>query len=686
MPSFPAGPLDTPSLPMDGDNGFVGFRSSPGASTLPPGIAAFLGNMRCDGSKARPRKGSKALSTDLELDNPPVVLPFTLAPDVALASLTRAGAVATATSVAPHGYSTGDWVAIEHAVQTEYNGDYEITVTGASTFTYAIVGTPVSPATGTITANRGPRLFETYDDVMRDACEYSTLDGRDGIVIATTDRAFAYRDGDAIVEIAYPADEQVEADDEVHLEQALGKVYLVRGYQRSAAIAVTSITRAGAVATVTTTAAHGQSTGEWVFNRGAGQGEYNGIFQITVTGASTFTFAVTGTPASPATGTITSRPCKPPLQWDRNDASDFVTVPTGYNVVGGTFIHMPPVSWLIQAGRRLVLPYEVDEAILSGLGEPATYDKAYTQLKFIEGLPDKFVAALQYQLLKILLLCENSVHVLLINSADNTISLVEEITSEVGCAARRTVAVCGDVILWLSTKGVQQMPISNELTLKASQLPLSDRIQNLIDGINWAEIAGAVSKSWNNRYYFAVPTGSSTRNNTVFVYNFISREWESVDTYPGDMDIKRLIIINYQGRKRLHALTTFGYIFLLEELEADEWGLGDEIGSYPVAGRLVTRDYYGKDTGGKRYTEAEIAMNVQVDDAYDVRFITRNPDVEKDLFSSTATAATDKVHRPHLRGRGAAVALEIETTEGRPEITRIAISAVSADRTNRERS
>ncbi len=70
------------------------------------------------------------------------------------ATITRSGATATATSTA-HGYDDGDSVRIAGAVQTEYNGVQTITVTGADTFTYAVGGTPVSPATGTITAARG---------------------------------------------------------------------------------------------------------------------------------------------------------------------------------------------------------------------------------------------------------------------------------------------------------------------------------------------------------------------------------------------------------------------------------------------------------------------------------------------------------------------------------------------------
>lgn len=70
--------------------------------------------------------------------------------------------------------------------------------------------------------------------------------------------------------------------------------------------AITSITRSSTTATVTTTAAHGYATGNRITIAGADQAAYNGTFEITVTGGSTYTFTVSGSPTTPATGTITS--------------------------------------------------------------------------------------------------------------------------------------------------------------------------------------------------------------------------------------------------------------------------------------------------------------------------------------------------------------------------------------------
>lgn len=65
-------------------------------------------------------------------------------------TLTQSAGTATFTSVDPHLASTGDNVNIYGATPTDYNGDFNVTVTGANTFTYTINSSATSPATGTI--------------------------------------------------------------------------------------------------------------------------------------------------------------------------------------------------------------------------------------------------------------------------------------------------------------------------------------------------------------------------------------------------------------------------------------------------------------------------------------------------------------------------------------------------------
>lgn len=63
------------------------------------------------------------------------------------------------------------------------------------------------------------------------------------------------------------------------------------------------LTRSGATATFTTTESHKLVTGDLALISGASGSEYNGLFTVTVTGPTSFTYAVGGAPATPDAGT-----------------------------------------------------------------------------------------------------------------------------------------------------------------------------------------------------------------------------------------------------------------------------------------------------------------------------------------------------------------------------------------------
>jgi hypothetical protein len=65
----------------------------------------------------------------------------------AIDTLTCADGIATATISAGHAYRPEQVVEIAGAEQPEYNGQFRVIATTATTFTYAVTGTPVSPAT-----------------------------------------------------------------------------------------------------------------------------------------------------------------------------------------------------------------------------------------------------------------------------------------------------------------------------------------------------------------------------------------------------------------------------------------------------------------------------------------------------------------------------------------------------------
>ncbi len=69
-----------------------------------------------------------------------------------ITTLTRSGTTATAYCSDAHNLATHTNITIAGAVETDYNGTFEVTVISATVFSYTLTATPTTPATGTITA------------------------------------------------------------------------------------------------------------------------------------------------------------------------------------------------------------------------------------------------------------------------------------------------------------------------------------------------------------------------------------------------------------------------------------------------------------------------------------------------------------------------------------------------------
>lgn len=214
-------------------------------------------------------------------------------------SITWAADVATVTCVA-HGYAVGETVTITSATQADYNGAFPVVDAATEdTFTYALPESPITPATGTITATRATKSITTLTRV-------------DTTATATTSAAHGYTTGDTIT-IAGATQPAYNGAKVVTVTGVDTFTYTVSGSPTTPATgtktateavkSVTTITRTTTTATVTC-ATHGYTTGDTVTIAGAGQSSYNGARLITVTDTNTFTYTVTVGPVTPATGTI----------------------------------------------------------------------------------------------------------------------------------------------------------------------------------------------------------------------------------------------------------------------------------------------------------------------------------------------------------------------------------------------
>lgn len=667
-----------------GDAQFTRFATRGEGVDLPDSVLRYAENIRLGRKTVRPRKGTKALATDIELVNLPVLLDFTLGIDRPVTSITRVDTTATVTTAGDHNYSTGDVVAIEGAGESAYNGDQTITVTGADTFTYAVAGSPATPATGTITANAGPRIFDDYTEQVRGSAVVTDDDASDAFIIALTTTAYRCQAGAASVPIAYPAGETCPGP--VAFEQFEGKVYLVRGAPGEA-IAVSALAQTAGTATLQTAAAHGLETGDRAYVEGGNQNDYRGTVQITKTAADTFTYAVASGAVSPATGSFTIRPCLPPLVWDRSPATDFTVAATGPHASAGTFVTLPPTDWLYEFNRRLWLPWRRDQVLGTDYSDALTIDTDAAQARIRPGGNDWLVGVLGFATTRLFVAYRKSLHLLGLTITDLTISSGSQVQAKFGCAARQTIVDCAGQILFLTDGGVARLRVTGELNLLADQVPLSDDIQDLFERVNWAYAGAAVAQYFDNRYYLALPLDDATANNALFVYSFLNGAgWESVDTYPGDFDIQALHLADYEGRIRLHVVTRLGALFLMEELEVDEFGNSGGITSNVIRGIARTRYLQGGSLDVKRWLRALIDLNLAAGDACRVDVALRNPDQTATLVSAAGSAADlDVTVRPRIGRRGIACSLELTTTAGRPELKGYTLEAAITDRGSQSR-
>ena len=235
---------------VEGDAGFLGMASRLNPLQLQPGMVQYVENMRLDRGVAQTRKGAKRVADDISLAGDFLIVrdtgaTLTLAPDKTVSSISRTGTTALVTASA-HGYTAGDLINIRGASPEDYNGDFFITNVTTTTFNYSLTQDPGANATGTIFANKGPVIKQTYEGGVFASGLYSSprLDNaNEYIVLAGPNAAYFWRQG-ALITKSYPSTDTILSSDDVTILQAFDKVYILRDRKESK-LRVTSITQTG---------------------------------------------------------------------------------------------------------------------------------------------------------------------------------------------------------------------------------------------------------------------------------------------------------------------------------------------------------------------------------------------------------------------------------------------------------
>ena len=333
--------------------------------------------------------------------------------------------------------------------------------------------------------------------------------------------------------------------------------------------------------------------------------------------------------------------------------------------VGGGFSHMPAPPWAVYFQRRLWVPYWYeaggtksaptyddrgtrDEIMASDILDSDTYDKIFSQFRITAGVADYLVAMQPFYEDALIVLNRNSLH--LIRGTQGTLedTVVTEMTREVGCLARMSVASRGPTTFFLSDDGVYGIEFVDEYNLRGIEEPLSITIQPVIDRINRDLAKNSVAVFFNNRYWIAVPldssvgSGDATGNNSLLIYNTLNRAWESIDTYDiPSFNITNLVIGQNGARNTLYLINDVGGIHEVDSRETpvDVYSV-NILGDQKEAGvkyKLVTRGYMlgGSNFERKRFTRAQVQLQAGNQPSnVDFLFSSEDPDTDRFLVNT----------------------------------------------------
>ena len=440
---------------------------------------------------------------------------------------------------------------------------------------------------------------------------------------------------------------------------------------------ITAATIAGSTVTITF-AGHGFVTSDLVtidgivFTSGTNP---NGVFSITFINANQFSYTLTGGvgPYTTTNAFATKDDINKRLLYNLAGAaglyevvSAYVTTATGPSnqqieiggrfSVGGGFMHQPGAPWGVHFQRRLWVPYYyepggtfslptytnrkiTDEISVSDILDTTTFDRIANQFRVSGGTADYVVAMHGFYDDQLVVLNRNSLHLISGTLGSLSDTKVTELTSEVGCLARKSVVMRGNVMLFLSDDGVYGVEFLNDYNLRGTDEPLSKNIQPYIDRLNKNFANKAVGVLHENRYYLAVPLDSapgandSYGNNSILVFNFLNKGWESLDTFGDSRFLIEDFVIGSAGvRNNIYAVTSNGGLHQLEASESSNDTLNVDnstsVVSPSITSSLTTRGYDLGTMERKRFTDAQVNIQTIAGQSgeYDISFAAEDPD------------------------------------------------------------
>jgi len=374
------------------------------------------------------------------------------------------------------------------------------------------------------------------------------------------------------------------------------------------------------------------------------------------------------------------------------------------------FVHMPAPPFAVYHQRRLFMPFQfttpsadtfesrniLDEVIGSEFLDTDTYDQFSSQFRFNAGTSDFVIGLHSFAEDRLLVFNRNSIHVIE-GTTDLETCSTNVLTDEVGCVARKTIKQVGNQVIFLSDNGVYGTQFLDEYNLRGTETPLSEPIDATIKRINKNAQSKAVSVYFDNRYFIAVPldsSDSSAENNAVLIYNFLNKQWESIDTVGDDnYHISNLLVLGDGDKRGVYAINNIGGVHRLDVRDDGVDQVVTQIGQsdspVKINASLTTRQYTLENLDRKRWKEFDIHTQSSSTNSSDfsINFETENPDSTGNLgnlsdFNDGVLLEGEDVS---IRGRignqrGYGIQFTLNNTTGRPIIRAIEVQGATTMR------
>jgi len=392
------------------------------------------------------------------------------------------------------------------------------------------------------------------------------------------------------------------------------------------------------------------------------------------------------------------------------------------------FSHMPAPEYAAYHQRRLVMPFKysvsdaeetyvyrkvLDEVIISDILDSDTYDQIYAQFRFNAGTADFNVGLHSFSDDKLLVFNRNSIH-LVAGAGQN--AQVQLITNEVGCVARKSIIQVGNNVLFLSDNGVYGANFQDLYNLRGNEVPLSSSINPVIQLINKDLWDKSVGVYFDNRYYLAVPLNKevvsvdssgntstqiikASANNAILIYNFINKQWESVDTTNApNWDIADLLVAGKKSDRAVYAINSLGGLHRIDARVDATDVLATEIpvsgqeasDSYTIPASVTTRQYTLGNLDRKRWNNFELHLQSSPDDASNLRISAELENIDAAVALGTLSSLNSNENLGvgedvSIRGRignrrAYGMQVTLDNTVGRPRFRAIKVAGAEAFR------